>query len=655
MNFTISLNQTISVCVSRADPAIYFAANLLRDELLLRAGLEIAVTEFESKSRRSRFDILLCDAESTPMDIENLLDPPPKILPYPDYAEHFHISLLDDYDAPTLVLMAGAPRGLVFAIGYLLQQLRVYDDRIELPELNHTRRPLNPLRGVLFKDAPLPEAALHQHALWGDNCIGAASFTSTQAAQAGERGLKRILWVPAEETIAADCDIVCLQANAGPATALQAAAQIADHAETWLDASTLDEDPLDELLMAPLGRLRALAHDGEDAGLRLLQREMPLTMQMVALCRLHSSPPSELARRRAEAAPLIYAALGVSTREPEWARFVWSALSWAPIRDLTEIFESYGRCYLGAEAAASVRQALERNEHGDEVASTLAGLDGQIPKAMKTLAAPRMKCAAFNPGEKMPDAIQQTKYDQCNVLVYSDAAALGQAAADYAAQRIGAAINAQGQARVIFATGASQFEFLKALVKRPVAWDKVDAFHLDEYLGIADDHPASFRLYLKQRLFDLVNPRTVNLLNGTAGDPDAECKRYSDLLLQDEIDLACIGVGENGHIAFNDPPVADFHDPKMVKVVELDEACRRQQHGEGWFPALDDVPTQALTLTVTAILRSKAISCVVPDERKAPAVKAALTGPVETACPASVLRGHADVKLWLDQPAASLL
>ncbi|MDP8243911.1 MAG: glucosamine-6-phosphate deaminase [Candidatus Hinthialibacter antarcticus] len=255
----------------------------------------------------------------------------------------------------------------------------------------------------------------------------------------------------------------------------------------------------------------------------------------------------------------------------------------------------------------------------------------------------------------MTNAIQQKKYDQCDVLVYANAVALGEAAAKYTAQRIQSTIDAQGQARVIFATGASQFEFLQALVKHSIAWDKVDAFHLDEYLGIADDHPASFRLYLKQRLFDLVKPRTVNLLNGTADDPEAECARYSELLLQDEIDLACIGIGENGHIAFNDPPVADFHDPKMVKVVELDEACRRQQHGEGWFPTLNDVPTHALTLTVTAILRSKAISCVVPDERKAPAVKAALSGPVETACPASILRSHANVNLWLDQPASSLL
>ncbi|MBZ0258298.1 glucosamine-6-phosphate deaminase [bacterium] len=255
----------------------------------------------------------------------------------------------------------------------------------------------------------------------------------------------------------------------------------------------------------------------------------------------------------------------------------------------------------------------------------------------------------------MTEPTQQSKYGQCGVLVYPDKNALGEAAAEYTAQQIGSVIRAKGEARVIFATGASQFEMLHALVKKDVEWDKVDAFHLDEYLGIADDHPASFRLYLKQRLFDIVKPRTVHLLNGTAFDPEAECARYTELLMEGDIDLACIGIGENGHIAFNDPPVADFEDPKLVKVVELDEACRRQQLGEGWFPTFHDVPTHALTQTVTAIMRSKAISCVVPDERKAPAVKAAMTGPIETACPASVLRNHANVTLWLDQPAASLL
>ncbi len=255
----------------------------------------------------------------------------------------------------------------------------------------------------------------------------------------------------------------------------------------------------------------------------------------------------------------------------------------------------------------------------------------------------------------MTEPISIKQYDQCETLVYPNSASLGQAAADYTAGRIQRAIQSQGQARVIFATGASQFEFLQALVKHPIEWNQVVAFHLDEYLGVSDDHPASFRLYLKERLFDIVTPRTVHLLNGTADDPGVECARYEALLIEGEIDLACIGIGENGHIAFNDPPVADFNDPKLVKVVELDQPCRRQQLGEGWFPTFDDVPTHALTLTVPAIMRSKAVSCVVPDERKAPAVKAALTGPVETACPASILRNHPDVKLWLDSPAASLV
>ncbi|MDP8243910.1 MAG: hypothetical protein P9L94_07505 [Candidatus Hinthialibacter antarcticus] len=389
MSFTLSFNQIVSVCTARGG-AFDFAAQLLRDELLLRADLEINIAEFEAANRRSHFDILLCDAESTPMDIQNLLDPPPKILPYPDYAEHYHVSLLTEYDAPTLVLMAGAPQGLTYAIGYLLQQLRVYDDRIEIPALNHTRRPLNPMRGGLYKDAALPDGALQQQALWGDNCVGATSFTSAQITAADARKMKRALCGPAQSATIDGADIACLQIGAEVAPSVKAAVSVAEQIETWLDTSSLNESQLDELLLAPMGAARALAHNAEDAGFGLLQREMPLTMQMIGLCRLEGSPPSELARRRAEAAPLIYAALGVSTREPEWARFVWSALSWSPICDLGEIFESYGRCYLGAEAAVDARQILERTEPGDETKTMLAQLEAKVPKAMKALAAHRL-------------------------------------------------------------------------------------------------------------------------------------------------------------------------------------------------------------------------------------------------------------------------
>lgn len=255
----------------------------------------------------------------------------------------------------------------------------------------------------------------------------------------------------------------------------------------------------------------------------------------------------------------------------------------------------------------------------------------------------------------MTEIKETRQYDECIANILEDAAAVGKAAADDVALRIQRILDCHGTARIIFATGASQFSFLEALIEKPLDWSRIHAFHLDEYLGLPESHPASFRKYLRERLFDRVNPAQVHLLDGTAEDAGAECQRYARLLLEDEIHLACIGIGENGHIAFNDPPVADFQDSHWVKVVELDAACRQQQLGEGWFPTLDDVPTHALTLTIPAIMRSQAISCVAPDERKSDAVQRALLGPIETACPASILRQHGNATLWLDQDAASKL
>ena len=245
--------------------------------------------------------------------------------------------------------------------------------------------------------------------------------------------------------------------------------------------------------------------------------------------------------------------------------------------------------------------------------------------------------------------------DNIKIGIYKDAVALGKAAADFAAQTLNDAIDQKGSANLILATGASQFTFLEALKKKEIAWDKVTVFHLDEYKGISDQHPASFRKYLKERILDEVRPKKIHFLNGDAENISAEIEQYENLLKNHEIDIACIGIGENGHIAFNDPPVANFNDPKLVKIVTLDEACRQQQLGEGWFPTLDDVPKEALTLTVPAIMRSKVVSCVVPDQRKAKAVHAALFEAIDTACPASILRKHANAHLLLDEAAASLL
>jgi glucosamine-6-phosphate deaminase len=255
----------------------------------------------------------------------------------------------------------------------------------------------------------------------------------------------------------------------------------------------------------------------------------------------------------------------------------------------------------------------------------------------------------------MVEPIKEQTIEKISVRVFDTKENLGIAAADHVAKAIHQIIEQKGEARIIFATGASQFEFLSELIKLDVQWNKIDAFHLDEYVGLSDTHPASFRKYLKERLFEKVNPRSVEYLNGEVQNLDEECQRYTDLLLKKPIDLACIGIGENGHIAFNDPPVADFNDPKWVKVVELDQDCRQQQFGEGWFPTIDDVPKEALTLTVPSIIKCNRISCVVPDERKANAVKNALTSEVATSCPATILRTHSNCILWLDKAAASLI
>lgn len=243
-----------------------------------------------------------------------------------------------------------------------------------------------------------------------------------------------------------------------------------------------------------------------------------------------------------------------------------------------------------------------------------------------------------------------------DVRVYATKDALGAAAAEYVVERINYAILVRGQARVIFATGASQYEFLATLVrlKDSVDWKHVTAFHLDEYIGLPDSHPASFRRYLYERLFTRLPFRTVNVLDGTAANIQAETERYATLLASGPIDLACVGIGENAHLAFNDPP-ADFDTTKLVHVVTLDDACRRQQVGEGHFPSFEDVPKQALSLSVPAILRADVISCVVPDARKAAAVQCALEGPIVPDCPASALQKHPHTTVFLERDSAAAL
>lgn len=257
----------------------------------------------------------------------------------------------------------------------------------------------------------------------------------------------------------------------------------------------------------------------------------------------------------------------------------------------------------------------------------------------------------------IPQPLKHWRVDSMDVRTYVDKTALGRAAAENLAAALIKAIETRGKAVAIFGTGMSQVDFYVALRGHyGIDWGHVVAFHLDEYVGMKPDHPAGLRRYLREHLYDVVSPAEVHLIQGEAADPQAECERYGKLLAKyGPADVACIGIGENGHIAFNDPHVADFNDPAMVKIVDLDEPCRRQQFGEGWFSKLEDVPTLAFTLTIPTILSARAISCVVPERRKAEAVRNTLQGPIAPMCPASVLRRHPHCVLYLDPESASLV
>ena len=242
-----------------------------------------------------------------------------------------------------------------------------------------------------------------------------------------------------------------------------------------------------------------------------------------------------------------------------------------------------------------------------------------------------------------------------DVRVFATKAELGRAAAVDAAAALRDAIAQRGRAHAIAATGASQFEFLDALTATPgVDWSRVVFFHLDEYVGLPESHPASFRRYLKERIVARVRPGGFHFIEGDAADPAAEARRVGALIRAHPIDAAFVGIGENGHLAFNDPP-ADFETEEPYLLVTLDEACRRQQLGEGWFEGLEDVPRRAISMSVRQILKSQRIVCVVLDARKARAVRDCLQEEVSPLRPASILRTHPRTTLYLDGPSASLL
>lgn len=243
------------------------------------------------------------------------------------------------------------------------------------------------------------------------------------------------------------------------------------------------------------------------------------------------------------------------------------------------------------------------------------------------------------------------------IHVHDDRPAMGAAAAQEAADALRAAVSERGRATLVVATGTSQLEVLAALAGiGGVPWPAIEIFHLDEYAGLPETHPASFRRYLRERFFSLLPepPRAFHWIDGSAGDPRDECARLVGLVPTGPFDVMLCGIGENAHLAFNDPP-ADFVATAPYIVVELDEACRRQQVGEGWFPSLADVPRQALSMSIRRILESRRIICSVPDERKAAAVRSSVEGEVTPAVPASVLQTHEACSLHLDQAAARLL
>lgn len=243
-----------------------------------------------------------------------------------------------------------------------------------------------------------------------------------------------------------------------------------------------------------------------------------------------------------------------------------------------------------------------------------------------------------------------------SVRVYANDGDLGRAAAELVRDGLSESIASRGSAAMILAAANSQVSTLGALVALGgVDWDRVTLFHMDEYLGISPDHPASFRRFLREKVEVRVKPAQFHYIDGDCEQPLLECRRYTDLLAAQEIDVCLLGIGENGHIAFNDPPVADFADPHRVKLVRLDEACRRQQVGEGHFPDMNAVPQYAFTLTIPALCAVKRMVCVVPERRKAAAVRDALQGPIQTGCPASILRRQGHCTLFLDSESSSLL
>ena len=246
--------------------------------------------------------------------------------------------------------------------------------------------------------------------------------------------------------------------------------------------------------------------------------------------------------------------------------------------------------------------------------------------------------------------------ENLEVRIFSSREEMGEFAAYDVAAKINELLKKKAVINMIFAAAPSQSDFMKELIAdKRIRWEKINAFHMDEYIGLQENAPQGFGNFLRDRIFDKVPFKSVHYINGRAEDPSGECDRYAGLLDRYPVDIVCLGIGENGHIAFNDPPVADFKDSKLVKVVKLDIACRQQQVNENLFSGIELVPTHAITVTIPALLKAKYMFCMVPAQNKAEAVYHTLNNDISEECPATILRTKKDAVLYLDKESASLL
>ena len=256
----------------------------------------------------------------------------------------------------------------------------------------------------------------------------------------------------------------------------------------------------------------------------------------------------------------------------------------------------------------------------------------------------------------IPNNFRTFSREMLNVKVFSTTGEMGRAAAAEVAAKIVELLGKKEEVNMIFAAAPSQEAFLNSLIADSrIDWTRINAFHMDEYIGVGPSAPQSFAHFLRERIFDRVPFRAVYCLDGLASDRDAECARYAGLLQRYPVDIVCMGIGENGHIAFNDPDVADFNDPKLVKVVALDPVCRQQQVNDGCFASMDQVPEYAMTVTVPGLMAARALFCVVPAPTKAQAIARLINGQISESCPASILRLQKSARLYLDPDSAGQL